>query len=151
MAPLLKRVELLRLQKLGPTLSMISEVGLAESYIIGSEITVVASEHFSQQKCLSENMIAWACIMSLGFILSILFIYLSVWFIIPFFLIIFCARFVFNRIVCPSCGTPVIYGGSIWGLQIYGGFFWKKCRKCGWDLRIPKPDRAATGEGEPAL
>jgi hypothetical protein len=82
-----------------------------------------------------KNLVAWACIMSLGFLFGALFMYASSWFMLPFFAVVGVAPFFLNRIVCPNCGTPVTYQGTIAGLRIRGGFIRKKCQQCGWDLR----------------
>lgn len=82
-----------------------------------------------------KNLIAWLCIMSLCFLFGILFLYVSIWFMLPFFAVVGGAPFFLNKIRCPNCGTPVTYQGTIAGLRIRGGFIRRKCQQCGWDLR----------------
>ena len=82
-----------------------------------------------------KNLIAWFCIMFLCFLFGTLFMYVSIWFMLPFFAVVGCAPSFLNRILCPNCGTPVTYQGTIAGLRIRGGFIRKKCQQCGWDLR----------------
>jgi ribosomal protein S27AE len=66
--------------------------------------------------------------------LSLLSLYVSNWFLLPFFALIFSAQFLLKRIVCPNCGTPVTYQGTFAGFRVQGGFIRKKCQQCGWDL-----------------
>ncbi|MGH9439289.1 MAG: hypothetical protein ACRD22_15690 [Terriglobia bacterium] len=61
-------------------------------------------------------------------------IYVSKWFIVPFFASVFIPTFFIDRIVCPKCGTPVSYQGSLAGKRLRGGFIHKKCKKCGSNL-----------------
>jgi hypothetical protein len=81
-----------------------------------------------------RNLFAWACIMIVGLTLIALSLYVSTWFLAPFFGIVFFAQFVLKRIVCPKCGTPVTFQGKIAGVRIQGGLIRKKCQQCGWDL-----------------
>jgi hypothetical protein len=85
-----------------------------------------------------KNVMAWMCLMGIEFTFGSLVLYVSTFFIIPFFIVIGCAPFILNRIACPSCNTPVTYQGSIAGMAIQGGFIRKKCQRCGWDLRQNK-------------
>ena len=82
-----------------------------------------------------RGLMTLALAMLLGWLFGMLFIYISDWFGFPFFLVILGAYFVVRKIVCPNCGTPILYQGSIWGMAVEAGFIRKKCQKCGWDLR----------------
>ena len=88
----------------------------------------------AQMTAYKKNLLAWACIMALGFASGLAALYTSNWFVVPFVAIIYSAQFVVERITCPNCGTPVTYQGNIAGFRIRGGFFRKKCQQCGWDL-----------------
>ena len=81
-----------------------------------------------------KNLLAWAIIMLIGLSLIISALYISGWFLVPFFLFIYVPQFFLNRITCPNCGTPVTYQGTFSGIRIRGGFVRKKCQECGWDL-----------------
>lgn len=73
--------------------------------------------------------------MALIFVLSALALYVSVWFVLPFFAVIGFSPILLNKTTCPNCGTPVTYQGSILGFRIRGGFIRRRCQQCGWDLR----------------
>ena len=81
-----------------------------------------------------KNLLAWSCIMGAELLIIVAILYVSSWFLVPFFIIIYNARYVLYRITCPNCGTPVTYQGTIAGFRIQGGFIHKKCQECGWDL-----------------
>ena len=72
--------------------------------------------------------------MLLGSIFGIFFLYVSAWFSIPFFSVVFGTYFALKRIVCPNCGVSVLYKGSLMGMTIEAGFIRKRCQKCGYDL-----------------
>jgi len=59
--------------------------------------------------------------------------YISSWFVIPFFGVIFGGGVILRQIACPKCGTAVCYDGTIWGERHYNGFVHRQCRPCGWD------------------
>jgi hypothetical protein len=87
-----------------------------------------------------QNLLSWACFMILIFSTGSAVLYISKWFILPFFIIVFTAHIFFDKITCPSCGAPVTYeGGSkregpFARFGIPSAFFRKKCANCGWDL-----------------
>ena len=81
-----------------------------------------------------QNQLAWACIMIVELTIGLLALYLSNWFAVPFLALVFAIPLVVKRIVCPKCGTPVIYQGTLFGFRVQGGFIRKKCQECGWDL-----------------
>jgi len=81
-----------------------------------------------------KNLWTWACIMVVELSLGFAALYISNWFVVPFFMVIYTIRFVLERIVCPNCGTSVTYQGILFGKEIRGGFIRRKCQKCGWDL-----------------
>lgn len=35
---------------------------------------------------------------------------------------------------CPSCGTPLVFQGSVGGIPLVAGFANKRCKKCDCDL-----------------
>lgn len=81
-----------------------------------------------------KNLLAWLCIMVSALSMGLASMYVSNWFLIPFFGIIYTCRFYLQRISCPNCGTPVTYQGTFGGFRIQGGFIRRKCQQCGWDL-----------------
>jgi hypothetical protein len=81
-----------------------------------------------------RNQLAWACIMIVAFAFILLSLYLSKWFLLPLFAMMTSVQFLLNRIVCPKCGTPVTYQGSVAAFRVKGGFIRRKCQQCGWDL-----------------
>jgi len=82
-----------------------------------------------------KYLTAWIYTMSLGLLFGVSSLYISVWFMIPFWVVVFSGRYFFIRIRCPNCGTPVIYDASIANFQIFSLFFKPVCKKCGWNLR----------------
>jgi hypothetical protein len=62
-------------------------------------------------------------------------LYVSEWFIAPFFMVIAGAYFFLHRITCPNCGTPVTFQGVYAGIRIQGGWIRQRCQECGWDIR----------------
>lgn len=87
-----------------------------------------------------KNVVTWLCFMAVGlsFILGML--YVTEWFVIPFFILVASSYYIFNKITCPNCGTPVTYQGKLANFRIKGGFIRKKCQQCGWDLRKNLPE-----------
>jgi hypothetical protein len=81
-----------------------------------------------------KNLLTWACVIAVELTIGALGIYLSKWFFLPFFLLIYAIPFVLRGIVCPKCGTPVTYQGTLAGFRIQGGFIRRTCQQCGWDL-----------------
>jgi len=81
-----------------------------------------------------KNLLAWALIMAVGVALGLAAVYVTSWFLVPFFAVVVSVRFVLNRITCPNCGTPVTYQGEFRGIAIWGGFIRRHCQKCGFDL-----------------
>lgn len=82
---------------------------------------------------------AWIFIMSMALGFGALGLYLSPWFLAPFFAtVLFVPRVLLKGIVCPNCGTPVTYQGSLGPFKISGGFVHQRCRNCGWDLKREK-------------
>jgi len=83
-----------------------------------------------------KNLWAWAVFMALAFSMGLGGMYLSNWFIVPFFGVVLSAHIFFNRITCPNCGTPVTYVDDkpMPGFRVYKTFFRTKCPVCGWDL-----------------
>ena len=84
-----------------------------------------------------KNLVAWVVIMTIGISLGCAGLYVSQWFIVPFFLFIYVPNFFLEKITCPKCGTPVTYQGTFFGKRIRGGFIRKNCQECGWDLDKP--------------
>ena len=74
------------------------------------------------------------CWMAVQWIQGLAIIYVSSWFVVPFFSLIFFFRYIFGGIKCPNCGTPVTYQGAAFGFRISAGFVRRKCQECGWDL-----------------
>lgn len=81
-----------------------------------------------------KNLLAWAITMTAGFVLIGAALELSQWFIVPFLALIYVPQFFLEKIVCPKCGTPVTYQGTVLGKPIRGGFIRRLCQECGWDL-----------------
>lgn len=81
---------------------------------------------------------AWLYIMAAGFSFGSLGLYVSPWFFVLFFAIVFIIPRALDGINCPNCGTPVTYQGSLGGYKINGGFIHRYCRNCGWDLKKNK-------------
>jgi rubredoxin len=81
-----------------------------------------------------KNVFAWACLMGASFLFGLGALYLSEFFLVPFFALIFSAKFVLDRITCPNCGTSVTYQGTFAGVKVSGGFIRRRCQQCGWDL-----------------
>jgi hypothetical protein len=77
---------------------------------------------------------AWAFIMIVELAILLMALYVSTWFAVPFLAAVFVIPSVLKRIVCPKCGTPVTYQGTLYGIRIQGGFIRRKCQQCGWDL-----------------
>lgn len=83
-----------------------------------------------------KNLLAWALIFVLAMSMAAAAQYLSKWFVVLFFLVIFMAHRILNRITCPNCGTPVTHvgKGALGGFHTLAAFYRTKCEKCGWDL-----------------
>jgi hypothetical protein len=81
-----------------------------------------------------RNLLAWAMVMFVGLLFGLGALYISRWFVVPFFALVFSAHFVFDRITCPNCGTPVNYFGTFFGMRLTGGLIRSECQKCGHDL-----------------
>ncbi len=77
--------------------------------------------------------------MTVGLALIAAALELSHWFFVPFVVFIYVPQFFLERIVCPKCGTPVTYQGTILGKRIRGGFIRRHCQECGWDLNRSFP------------
>ncbi len=86
-----------------------------------------------------QNQIAWASIIVVGLSVGLLALYVSTWFLIPFFAMVFVIPRVLKGIDCPKCRTPVTYQGTFFGKQIFGGFINKKRQQCDWDLNTVYP------------
>ena len=85
----------------------------------------------------AKNRLAWACIMITGLALGGAALYLSTWFIVPFFANVFTGHIWLNRITCPNCATPLTYEGRSLLARMAPPSAWsrKECAACGWDLR----------------
>lgn len=81
-----------------------------------------------------KNILAWVCITGSVLSMGLAGLYVSNWFIVPFFVVIYSAQFFLEKITCPNCVTPVTYQGTFAGFHVRGGFIRKKCQQCGWDL-----------------
>jgi len=76
----------------------------------------------------------WAYVIVAGLALILLFLYVSGWFVVPFFGLIFLIPYFLRNLACPHCGTPLTYQGTWAGTRITGGLPRRKCQECGWDL-----------------
>jgi ribosomal protein S27E len=74
-------------------------------------------------------------IMAVAMVLITLGIYVSNWFALLVFALVFALPHFLRKITCPNCGTPVTFQGGIGSLSVEGGFIRTKCQACGWDLR----------------
>lgn len=85
---------------------------------------------------LTRNRLAWAAFMLAGLCFGLAGMYISNWFVIPFFANVFGGGFMLNRIVCPNCGAPLTYEGPRWIDRVAAPSAWwrKNCAACGWDL-----------------
>jgi hypothetical protein len=83
----------------------------------------------------ARNIRAWLLIIAVAMTLIVAALYVSSWFSVLVFALVFALPHVLKRIVCPQCGTPVTYQGNINTLRVTGGFIRTKCQACGWDLR----------------
>lgn len=81
-----------------------------------------------------RNLLTWAAIITIELTIGAMGLYLSNWFLVPFFLLVFAIPVALRGIVCPKCKTPVTYQGTFAGRRISGGFVRKRCQQCGWDL-----------------
>lgn len=81
-----------------------------------------------------QNLLAWALIMAIGLALVLAVLYVSQWFVLPFFAFVFVPQFFLRRITCVRCGTPVTYQGTFFGKRVMGGFIRRSCQQCGADL-----------------
>jgi DNA-directed RNA polymerase subunit RPC12/RpoP len=81
------------------------------------------------------NVVAWLALMGLLMALGVLALYVSTWFLAPFFVVVLSAQFVLKKIRCPHCGTPVTYQGEYGGSPLHAGLVRTHCQKCGHDLR----------------
>ena len=77
----------------------------------------------------------WAGIFFIGIILGALFIYISTWFMIPFFAVIGAGSFLLNRVVCPNCGARINYETSFFAVRVPLVFMRDKCKECGRNLK----------------
>ncbi len=84
----------------------------------------------------TKNVLSWIVLMAVGLSAIAASLYVSAWFLIVLAGVIFGARFVLERIVCPQCGTPVTYQGTLAGMRVHGGFIRRQCQQCGRDLRL---------------
>ena len=71
---------------------------------------------------------------SIELLIGLLILYVSPWFMAPFFGLIYLSPLAFRGIDCPKCGVPLTYQGTFLGIRINGGFPHKFCRECGCDL-----------------
>lgn len=78
---------------------------------------------------------AWAGIFSLGLLFGVLFIYVSTWFMAPFFAVVGIGSYFLNRVVCPNCGARMTYETSFLRVRVPLLFVRDKCKECGWDLK----------------
>ena len=76
----------------------------------------------------------WACIFFFGFGFGIALIYISSWFIIPFFAVIVVGAYFLKRITCPNCGHHLIYERRICGIRVPYVFMRPMCKMCGSDF-----------------
>ena len=85
---------------------------------------------------LNKNRFAWAGIMVAGFCFGLGAMYLSAWFVVPFFVNVFGAHLILERIECPNCGAPLTFDGKRFVDRIGAPSTWmrKTCAACGWDL-----------------
>jgi len=85
---------------------------------------------------LNKNRFAWASIVVAGVCFGLGAMYLSAWFVVPFFANVFCAHLILQRIVCPSCGAPLTFEGKrlVGRLGVPSAWMRKTCAACGWDL-----------------
>jgi hypothetical protein len=81
-----------------------------------------------------RNQVVWTCIMMVSLTMGLLALYVSTWFLVPFFGMVFVIPYVLAGIVCPKCGTAVTYQGTFFGVRVKGGFIRKQCQQCGWNL-----------------
>jgi hypothetical protein len=82
-----------------------------------------------------KTMWAWICVAVAAAASGLSAMYVSGWFVLPFFGVVFGGGFVLRRIECPKCGTAASYDGTLAGRRFYGGFIHRNCRRCGWDLK----------------
>ena len=71
---------------------------------------------------------------SLVFLNAFLTLYLSNWFLAPFFAVILGMNSAIKGIKCPNCGTPVTFQGRIFGFAVHAGLIKHECQNCGWNL-----------------
>jgi hypothetical protein len=84
-----------------------------------------------------RNFLAWSSVILLCLIFMALGLYVSQWFVLPVFLILFGSLPLLNSIVCPRCGTSLNAPGYLLGIPVPSGWRRKKCTKCGLDLTKP--------------
>ena len=54
--------------------------------------------------------------------------------ILVFFGWMFVAKYLLDKVKCPSCEMPVSYQGKMLGIPFYAGVCRRKCANCGYDL-----------------
>jgi RNase P subunit RPR2 len=85
-----------------------------------------------------KNLLSWAVIMTVGLSAGLASLYVSAWFLVAVAAVVYIPQFFLERIVCPNCGTPVTYQGTLFGKRIRGGFIRRNCQQCGWDLNTER-------------
>jgi hypothetical protein len=80
-----------------------------------------------------KKLLAWFCVMVLALSMGILLVYVSVWFVLPFFGIVFSGHLFLKKISCPQCGEPLTYAGEnpLVSGQVLSSIFSKNCLRCG--------------------
>jgi len=96
--------------------------------------TLIIAHEQATMTAYRKNILTWVCIITVELIIGACGIYESKWFLAPFFMLILLVPAILRKIVCPNCGTPVTYQGTVAGLRIQGGFIRKNCQQCGWNL-----------------
>lgn len=91
--------------------------------------------NINQLTAYQKVVATWIGIFFLGFLFGALFIYASVWFMIPFFAVVGIGSYLLNRIVCPNCGERMTYETSSLGVRLPLVLVRNKCKKCGWNLK----------------
>lgn len=100
---------------------------------------VIGIQGFDYMSAYRKFVQAWLVIIGVALGFGALGLYLSPWFLVPFFAtVLILPRALLKGIACPNCGTPVTSQGSLGRFQISGGFVHQRCRSCGWDLKHEK-------------
>ena len=88
----------------------------------------------------NKNRFAWAGILVASLCFGLGAMYLSAWFVVPFFVNVFGAHLILRGIVCPNCGASLTFEGQglVDRLGVPSAWTRKNCAACGWDLaKIP--------------